>query len=139
LEGIHFGWETAGWSGAPWLPTNMIWVRRPVWLVEGFPKDPYYSYGRQVFYIDQATYKIYYKVVYTPSGEYWKTILNDLSIAVTGDGTREVGAGAILSVDDRAHHATYTRGFGPDFIVEYNSAQAQPELFTAHGLLRAGK
>jgi hypothetical protein len=139
FPGVQFGWENAGWKGAPWMPTNLIWVRRPVWLVEGQPRDSYYSYGRQVFYIDQATFKIYYKVVYTPAGEYWKTLLQDLSIAVAPDGSREVGAGALLAVDDRAHHATYTRGFGPDFIVAYNSPRVQPKLFTTQGLLSVGK
>jgi Protein of unknown function (DUF1329) len=140
FPGAKFGWETPGWKGAPWLATNMEWVRRPVWLVEGQPKDAYYSYGQQVFYIDRSTFKIYYKVVYTPAGEYWKTIINDLGIGASPDGSqREVVAAAIIAVDDRADHATYTRGNSPDFLVQYNSAQARPEMFTVGGLMRLGK
>lgn len=140
FPGAHFGLETPGWTGAPWLPTNMVWVRRPVWLVEGIPKDPYYSYGRQVFYIDQSTFKIYYKIVYTPAGEYWKTIFNDLGIGVTDDGhERQVIAAMIVAVDDRADHATYTKGNAPDFIIEYHSARVLPELLTVNGLLRQAK
>jgi len=140
FPGARFGLETPGWTGAPWLPTNMVWVPRPVWVVEGYPKDPYYSYGRQVFYIDRTTYKIYYKVVYTPAGEYWKTIFNDLGIGVASDGApRQLIVAAAVAVDDRANHATYTKGEGPDFITEFNSARAQPELFTVNGLLRLGK
>jgi Protein of unknown function (DUF1329) len=140
FPGATFGWEDLDWKGAPWMPTNMTWVRRPVWLVEGHPKDPYYSYGRQIFYIDRSTFKIYYKVIYTPAGEYWKTLVNDLGIGTTPDGSqREVITAAIVAVDDRAQHATYTRGNAPDFLVEYNSARARPELFTVGGLLRLGK
>jgi Protein of unknown function (DUF1329) len=140
FPGARFGWETPGWKGAPWLPTNMVWVKRPVWVVEGYPKDPYYSYGRQTFYLDRSTFKIYYKVIYTPAGEYWKTIFNDLGLATTPDGQqRQVIVAAAVAVDDRADHATYTRGSAPDFIVQYNSATAVPDRFTVGGLLRLGK
>lgn len=140
FPGARFGMETPGWSGAPWLPTNMVWVPRPVWIVEGYPKDPYYNYGRQVFYIDRSTFKIYYKVVYSPAGDYWKTIFNDLGLGVTADGAeRQVITSMIVAVDDRADHATYTKGSAPDVITEYNSARVSPDLFTVSGLLRHGK
>lgn len=139
FPGARFGWESDRWRGAPWFATNTVWVKRPVWIVEGHPKDRYYSYGRQIFYVDRSTFKIYYKVVYSPAGEYWKTLLNDLGIATTADGQRHVIVAALIAVDDRAHHATYTRGNAPDFITEYNSAQADAERFTVAGLLRVGK
>jgi hypothetical protein len=140
FPGARFGLETPGSTGAPWLPTNMVWVRRPVWLVEGHPRDPYYSYGRQILYVDRVTFKIYYKVAFTPAGEYWKTLFNDLGIGVTPDGEeRHVVVAAIVAVDDRADHATYSKGNAPDFIVEYNSARVSPELLTVGGLLRHGK
>lgn len=140
FPGAKFGWDTPGWTGAPWLPTNLIWVVRPVWVVEGYPKDPYYSYGRQIFYVDRETYKIYYKVIHNHAGDYWKTVFNDLGIGVTEDGReRQIVAAAVVAVDDRAGHASYVKGNAPDFIVEYGSARVQPELFTVTGLLRAGK
>jgi hypothetical protein len=137
--GARFGWESAEWQGAPWMVTNAVWVQRPVWVVEGEPKDPYYSYGRQVFYIDRSTFKTYYKVVYTPAGEYWKTLISDLGIGVSEDGVRQIVFAAIIAIDDRTDHASYTRGNAPDFITEYNSAFNEPEVFTVNGLLRLGK
>lgn len=137
--GARLGWETEGWTGAPWAPANMTWVKRPVWIVEGYPKDSYYSYGRQLFYVDRATFKIYYKVIYTPAGEYWKTLLQDLGIATTEDGERQIINAATIAVDDRARHASFGRGAAPDLIVEYHSAAAVPELFTVPSLMRLGK
>lgn len=134
------GWQTPGWNGAPWLPTNMVWVKRPVWIVEGRPKDPYYSYGRQIFYVDSTLYKIYFKVVYTPAGEYWKTLFNDFGIATTPDGTeRQVIAALALGVDDRSDHATYANGAAPDAIAEYHSAALITDQFTVSGLIHFGK
>jgi hypothetical protein len=138
--GAQLGWQTPGWRGAPWLLGNAVWVRRPVWVVEGVPKDPYYNYGRQIFYVDRGIYKIYYKIVYTPSGEYWKTLFNDFGMAATPDDTeRQVITAAAIAVDDRAQHATYGNGAGPKAIIEYHSAQLTPADFTLPGLLRAGK
>lgn len=139
FPGVKFGWELDHSELAPWMPTNFIRVERPVWVVEGYPKDRYYNGGRHLFYVDQVTFKPYYKIVFTPSGEYWRTVLNDLGIGTTGDGVRQVMVGAIISVDDRAHHASYSRGNAADLIVEYNSAAAQPQLFSMQGLMRFGK
>ncbi len=140
FPGIRLGLAAPGWRGAPWLPANLTWVSRPAWVVEGEPKDPYYNYGRQLFYIDRVTYKIYYKVIHTRAGEYWKTLFNDLGIGVTPDGERRyVMAGGLVAVDDRAGHATFASGNAPDFITEYNSARARPELFTLSGMSRLAK
>lgn len=121
------------------MPTNFVWVERPLWIVEGHPKDPYYSYGRQIFYIDRATYKIYYKVVYTPAGEYWKTLFNDVALAEAPDGSRHLIGASLVAVDDRSDHATYTPAAASDRIFEYNSARIRPEGFTISGLLRRAK
>jgi hypothetical protein len=35
FEGARFGWQTPGWGGAPWMPTNFVWVDR-----RGTPEGP---------------------------------------------------------------------------------------------------
>ena len=81
-----FGYETPGWKGAPWAMTNAIWVKRPAWVIEAFPKDPYYSYGRQVIYADRENSILLYKVVYNRAGEYWKLAYIDETPAWSPDG-----------------------------------------------------
>ncbi|MGH7859300.1 MAG: DUF1329 domain-containing protein, partial [Candidatus Binatia bacterium] len=81
FTGVRWGWETEGWKGAPWAPVGHYWVKRPVWVVEGRSRDPYYAYGRQVFYLDRDTFHAYYKIVDTPAGDYWKTVMVDMGMA----------------------------------------------------------
>ena len=139
-RGIRWGYEVAGWKGAPWAPTNVVWVKRPVWVVEGRPRDRYYSYGRQLFYVDRETFQVYFKVIDTPGGEYWKTVLADLGMSCAPQNERCYPVVAMsLFVDDRNDRATATTVAGPSSVAYVNSPRIRPEQFTIQGLLKAGK
>ncbi len=138
--GVRWGYQVPGWKGAPWAPTNAYWVKRPVWIVEGHPLDRYYSYGRQLFYVDRETYQVYVKVVDTPAGEYWKTVLVDLGMSCAPDRERCYPVVAMsMFVDDKNDRATATSVAGPGSTVYVNTPSLRPELFTIQGLLKAGK
>lgn len=66
-------YETPGAKGAGWLTLRNVFVRRPVWVVEGVPRDPYYEAGRAVLYVDRELYNAYYKISYTRAGEQYQT------------------------------------------------------------------
>lgn len=74
-ERIVVGYEKEGWQGVAWAPTNLKLAKRKCWVVEATPKDPYYSYGRRVLYIDKTAYWAYWATLYDRAGEYWKTLL----------------------------------------------------------------
>jgi hypothetical protein len=74
-ERVRQGFETEGWQGSPWAPTELKLAKRKCWVVEATPKDPYYAYGRRVGYIDKTAYFPYWATLYDRAGEYWKTIL----------------------------------------------------------------
>ncbi|MDX2166358.1 MAG: DUF1329 domain-containing protein [Deltaproteobacteria bacterium] len=65
--------ETPGAKGAGWFTLGNVYVRRPVWMVEGTPKDPYYEAGRVVLYVDRDLYHGYYKLSYNKAGELYRT------------------------------------------------------------------
>src|SRR5919106_5255668 len=73
-ERIKLGYETPGWQGKAWAPTNLKLAKRECWVVEATPKDPYYAYGRRVVWIDKHAYWAYWTTLYDRAGEYWKTI-----------------------------------------------------------------
>jgi len=138
--GIRWGYEVDGWRGAPWAPTNALWVTRPVWVVEGRPRDRYYSYGRQLFYVDRETFQAYYKVVDTPAGEYWKTVMADLGMSCAPRQERCYPVVAMsLFVDDKNDRATATTVAGPRSVVYVNTPRLSPASFTLQGLLKTGK
>ena len=45
IKPIIYGYQKEGWQGAPWAPTNLCWVKRPVYIIEMNAKDRYYNYG----------------------------------------------------------------------------------------------
>jgi hypothetical protein len=140
FTGVQWGWETPGWSGAPWAPVNDWWVRRPVWIVEGRSRDKYYAYGRQIFFVDRDTFHAYYKIVHTPAGEYWKTVMVDLGMACAPDRSRCYPVvSQSLVVDDRNDRATATTVAHPDNVVWIFTPRIAPEEFTVQGLLSSGK
>jgi hypothetical protein len=74
-ERTKMGYETPGYQGNAWWPTNIKLAKRPCWVVEAIPKDPYYAYGRRIVYIDKVAYWAYWGELYDRAGEYWKTML----------------------------------------------------------------
>jgi len=141
FAGAKFGYETPGWTGAPWAMTNVIWVKRPVWVLESFPKDPYYSYGRQVVYADRENNLLLYKVVYNRAGEYWKVVIADMSPAWAQDGNHRYSATMVqMAIDDRTDHSGIGTGTGTQGnLSEYNTARVHTADFSVDALLRFGK
>ena len=66
-------YETPGATGAGWFTLKNVFVRRPVWMVEGTPRDPYYESARIVLYIDRDLYHGYYKLSFNKAGELYRT------------------------------------------------------------------
>ena len=140
FPGAIWGWSDKSWTGAPWFASNMIWVKRPVWIVEGFPKDPYYSYGKQLFYLDRESFGMVYKIIYDRAGQYWKTAMVDLDPAWNADGSERFALVAFtLAIDDKSDHASTDPAASPTNIFQFNTPRQGPDTFTVDGLLRLGK
>jgi hypothetical protein len=65
--------ETRGATGAGWFTLDNVFVKRPVWIVDGTPRDPYYEAGRVVLYVDRDLYHGYYKLTFNKAGELYRT------------------------------------------------------------------
>lgn len=50
------GFQQPGWTGVAWAPVRAALAKRPMWIIEGVPKDRYYLYGRIQLYIDKETF-----------------------------------------------------------------------------------
>jgi hypothetical protein len=104
---LKWSYNHKGGSAAPWFVDNAVWTKRPVWIIEGIPKDKYYNYGRQIIYVDKETNIGYWKVIYDRTGKYWKTLW---TYWLNGqDAGKTTSWNAILMtniLDERAKHAT---------------------------------
>jgi hypothetical protein len=82
-----WNYETKKFPGyAPWVPTEVIFAPRKVWILEISPKDPYYLAGKQVLVVDQETMLPIYKVVYNRRGGYEKTVFGAWALGSNPDG-----------------------------------------------------
>jgi len=59
-----WGFQKEGWTGAPWFPMDLVWVKRPTYILEIRAKDPYYNYGVQYLWVDAEFYQPTFKVIH---------------------------------------------------------------------------
>jgi len=102
------GLKKEGYTGAPWFPTNLVWVKRPTYVIECKAKDPYYNYGFQYLWVDAEYYQPSWKVIHDRSGAYWKVEWQPETGYESADKTvRLMGLTCMLAVDDRTDHASF--------------------------------
>ncbi len=107
--GTHqYGCQDPNWKGAPWAQLHQVWIPRKVYLIEGNPLDPYYNYGRQLFYVDKESFMPVYKITSNRAGDHWKTLMIDQFAQWWGDDNKMTidQQGCFLVIDDKNHHAT---------------------------------
>ncbi len=63
------GYWKQGWTGVPWAPVENALAKRPMWIVEGTPRDKYYLYGRIELWIDAETWDGSWNIKYSWNGE----------------------------------------------------------------------
>jgi hypothetical protein len=115
-----YGWQKEGYGGAPWFPTNIIWVKRPVYALEIKAKDPYYNYGLQYLWIDAEFFQPTFKEIHNRAGEYWKVEWQIQTGNENADGSiRILGLADMIAVDDRSDHATVIVSHDPKCLVRF--------------------
>jgi hypothetical protein len=124
---------------APWCATNTIWVKRPVWVIEGRHRDPYYNYGRQIHWVDKETFTVYWKQIFDRSDEYWKMYWTYWGVSATDD--RKEAACSVISgvMDERRQHASFIDGYCKDCFYIYNAKTVDLNIFSQEGFTKLSK
>lgn len=68
-ESPTVGYRTPGWTGLAWAPTDPVFIKRKVWVIEAEPHDKYYLYGKIELWIDQEMWGGVYNRKYSWNGE----------------------------------------------------------------------
>ena len=134
IKPVVYGYQKEGWQGAPWAPTNMVWVKRQAYVIEAEPKDPYYNYGTQYMWVDTETSSCGYKVINDRSGKYWKTLLTPDWVAESDDKKTRFklpGMNTVM-IDDRTDHSTVANTASPNNKYVF-LADLDPQDFTLAG------
>jgi len=108
---VQLGYEDPSWQGAPWHPTDLVWVKSKVWVIESRSKTLGYAYGPCEGWIEQGTFLHCYKRVTDPSGSLWKGVYWPGQAVGTKDGRfRLVTNCGWYTVDMRRNHASAAVG-----------------------------
>jgi hypothetical protein len=98
--GDHSIWceEPNGGKGArTFMPCNIPWEKRPVWVVEGVPTAySQYAYSKRIMYLDKDFLGMNFSEMYDQGGELWKVwfnIFNYVSKPYEGYPTRPLEGG----------------------------------------------
>ena len=63
------GFEDPNWTGLSWAPISAGLAKRPMWVIEGTPKDRYYLYGKIQLWIDAETWDGAWNIKYSWQGD----------------------------------------------------------------------
>ncbi|MEO8606055.1 MAG: DUF1329 domain-containing protein, partial [bacterium] len=130
-------YETPGATGAGWFTLGNVYVRRPAWIVEGTPKDPYYEAGRVVLYVDRELYNGYYKLSYNKAGELYRTNFCGAAWGRSADGNFAAATALLmLGVNEKENRGTpagrytkqtFDRAFPDDWFTAQHLSQVSAE------------
>jgi len=111
------GYEKPGSKGAPWwIQENLVFVPRPVWVVEGQSSDPYYNFGKVIMYFDKEMYRIYWKLVHNRAGEYFYTAMCGYHFVKNDEKFSAVFPNLVVGVNDKTNRAALGGRFQSSFL-----------------------
>jgi len=135
-----WGYQEEPRTHAAWWPTNVIWVKRPVFIVEGKSRDPYYSVGTQQLIIDRETYRIHMKLGWDRAGTYWRTQVMTQGYYVSPDKTVAAPAAEISClIDEKQNRASTSDRTDAEVTPTIFNIDIDPQLFSISNFVNYGK
>jgi len=111
------GYEVPNAQGAPWwIQQNLVFVPRPVWIVEGQSSDPYYNFGKVIMYFDKEMYRIYWKQVHNRAGEYFYTAMCGYHFVKNDETFSAVFPNLVVGVNDKTNRAALGGRYQSSFL-----------------------
>jgi len=127
------GFEKPGSKGAPWwIQENLVFVPRPVWIIEGQSEDPYYNFGKVVMYFDKEIYRIYWKMVHNRAGEYFYTAACGYHFVKNDEQYSAVYPNLVIGVNDKTNRAA----LGGRYQMSFVERNWDPNYFSLRTLTR---
>lgn len=116
-----YGYQDKTWQGAPWMPTNLVWTKRLMYVIQATPKDPYYNYGMQEIWLDaKMPLMVGWKIIHDRAGNYWKMGWETYAgHQGPEEGQKAIVGHTLMGIDDRTNHASLLRLGGGDYHVTY--------------------
>lgn len=132
---LKMGYNTPGWTGAPWHVTNIIWVKSKVWVFTVKSTDRSYKYGECEGWVEKGTFSHIYKRITDVNGKLWKGLYYvNMPVECTDGKFKKMSLEGQVVVDMRRDHGsvypgTYYKGAYFQVLIK----NSEPTLFTAGG------
>jgi hypothetical protein len=138
----RFAYQTGKFTGLAWAPIRSEFVlnKRPVWIVEGVPKDKYYLYGKILLRLDKEAWRGTYNSKYDWKGEILNSYLPVYGPYYDIDGEWRSYASALFTMAQnwRLFRATVSYA-DPENPVQQSRIPYPDSFFTVDELTRRGK
>ena len=139
------GFNTPGWTGVAWAPTDPALAKRTFWVIEATPRDKYYLYGRLELWIDAETWDGAWNRKFTWNGEQVHTyqVLSQINHKAGPADNPEWLPGATMAwacAENTKMNRATAAGMRPDPQAPfYRRMPVEPALFDSTALTRFGK
>jgi hypothetical protein len=140
--GARVGFQVPDWKGAPWCPVKEVLIKRPHWVIEAVPKDPYYLFGKLVFRFDKELFMGSYSSKYDWQGNLigsYSAIRTNIVKVAPGELWGWAGGAVALALNWKLDRAT-TAGIVAGANVPADSRiPLSPNLFSLQRLSDKGR
>jgi hypothetical protein len=140
--GARVGFQIPGWTGAPWCPMQEVLIRRPHWVVEAVPKDPYYLYGKLVLRFDKEVYLGSYSSKYDWQGNLtgsYSAIRTNIVKVAPGELWGWAGSSVAMALNWRLDRATTAGIVAGQNVPADSRISLPPSLFSLQALNERGR
>jgi hypothetical protein len=136
------GFQVPGWQGVAWCPVQEVLVRRPHWVIEAVPKDPYYLFGKMVFRFDKDIYLGSYSTKYDWKGSLlssYAAIRTNLVKVAPGEYWGWAGGAVALAVNWKLDRATAAGISAGEDVPADSRIPLSADLFSLQRLMAKGR
>jgi hypothetical protein len=140
--GARVGFQVPEWKGVAWCPVQQILIRRPHWIVEGVPKDPYYLYGKLVLRFDKDIYLGSYSSKYDWKGKLltsYSAIRTNLIRVGPGEYWGWIGGAVAVATNWKLDRATTAGLVAGENVPADSRIPLSPDLFSLQRLTSQGR
>jgi len=141
-SGARVGFQVPDWKGAPWCPVQEVLIRRPHWVVEAVPKDPYYLFGKIVLRFDKDIYLGSYSSKYDWQGNLlasYSAIRTNIVKVGPGELWGWAGGSVALALNWKLDRATTAGIVAGGNIPADSRIPLSPNLFSLQRLMDKGR
>lgn len=140
--GARVGFQVPGFAGAAWCPVQEVLIRRPHWIIEAVPKDPYYLFGKLVFRFDKEAFLGSYSSKYDWQGRLltsYSAIRTNIVKAAPGELWGWAGGSVAVALNWKLDRATTAGIVAGKNVPADSRIPLSPNLFSLQRLNEKGR